>query len=119
MTTIEELTYEIRKFADEREWAQFHSVRNIVLAMVGEVGELAAEIQWVNDAEVASFLSLNTNKDKFASEIADVATYLLRLCDISGVDLAQSVRNKLTLNSERYPIEKSKGSSFKYTEFKQ
>lgn len=117
MATIPEITADIKKFADERDWAQFHTVRNIVLALVGEVGELAAELQWVNDADVSVYLEDSAKKSRVASEIADIATYLFRLCDIANIDLSEEIGNKLILNRERYPIEKSKGSSSKYTEW--
>ena len=116
MTTIQELTTEIRQFADDREWGQFHTVKNLVLALVGEVGELAAEIQWVHDADVPTHLGNAENKLSLASEAADVAMYLFRLCDVANIDLAVEMRRKLLLNSERYSVEKSKGSSSKYTE---
>ncbi len=118
MPTIQELTTEIRQFADDREWGQFHTVRSLVLALVGEVGELAAEVQWVNDESISSYLANSANKSKLGAEAADVATYLFRLCDVANIDLAEEMRQKLRLNNERYSVEKSKGSSAKYTELK-
>jgi NTP pyrophosphatase (non-canonical NTP hydrolase) len=116
MATIDEITSEIRTFADERDWAQFHSVRNLLLALVGEVGELASELQWVADENIGTHLSELENISRFEMELADVATYLFRLSDIAGVDLAAAMRKKLTVNAQRYPVEKSRGSSAKYTE---
>lgn len=116
MATIEEITSEIRAFADEREWAQFHSVRNLLLALVGEIGELASELQWVSDKNIEAHFSEIENISRFEMELADVATYLFRLSDIAGIDLATAVRKKLTINSQRYSVDKSRGSSAKYTE---
>ncbi len=116
MTTIQDLTNEIRQFADEREWAQFHSVRNLLLALVGEIGELASELQWVADAAIEAHLANPDNRARFEMELADVATYLLRLVDVTGVDLEESVKTKLAINADRYPVDKSRGTSTKYTE---
>jgi dCTP diphosphatase len=116
VATIQEITTEIRQFADDREWEQFHTVRNLVLALVGEVGELAAEIQWVKDVDISSHLGNSDNKSRMASEVADIATYLFRLCDVADIDLAVEVRRKLIVNGDRYSVEKSKGLSVKYTE---
>ncbi len=110
------LTLEIREFAEARDWAQFHSLRNLVLALTGEVGELAAEVQWISDKD-AEVGSLETSKmAAIEAELADVATYVLRLSDVLGIDLAKAVRNKLKLNESRYPVDKSRGNSLKYTE---
>ncbi len=116
---IEDLTRVIRTFADDREWAQFHTVRNLVLALVGEVGELAAEVQWVPDEAVTEMLSEPQKKAAVESEIADVAIYALRLADVLGIDLEEAIRRKLVLNEQRYPVEKARGSSRKYTELGQ
>jgi dCTP diphosphatase len=114
MSSIEALIEELRDFAEARDWAQFHSLRNLVLALVGEIGELAAELQWVPDEDVFDHLNHQDKRDSFESELADVATYLLRICDIASVDLASVIRKKMAINEMRYPVEKSKGSSAKY-----
>ncbi|MBM4077657.1 MAG: nucleotide pyrophosphohydrolase [Planctomycetes bacterium] len=116
MSSVSELTGEIREFVRERDWQQFHTTRNLLLALVGEVGELAAELQWVPDSEVDGYLSRNDNREKFESEIADVATYLLRLCDVAGVDLSAVVRRKLEVNRVRYPADKARGVATKYSD---
>jgi len=115
MATVAELTNEVRAFANERDWSQFHTARNLVLALVGEVGELAAELQWVSDSEVRAHLADSTARARFESEIADVATYLLRLCDVLEVDLPSAIRRKLELNEQRYPADRARGSAAKYT----
>jgi len=114
MSSINELTTEVRAFAEARDWGQFHTLRNLALALAGEVGELAAELQWVSDSKVDAHLAVPANREAFESEIADVATYLLRICDVAGVDLESAVRNKLQVNESRYPIDTSKGSAAKY-----
>ena len=114
MSSVNDLTSVVRAFAEAREWGQFHTVRNLVLALAGEVGELAAELQWVPDSKVDAHLAVPANREAFESEIADVATYLLRICDVAGIDLESAVRSKLQVNESRYPIDVSKGSAVKY-----
>ena len=116
VTDISGLTAEIRAFADARDWAQFHTPRNLVLALAGEVGELAAEIQWVPDEAVAQALSEPDKHAAVESEIADVAIYVMRLADVLGINLAGAITRKLRLNEQRYPAEQARGNARKYTE---
>jgi NTP pyrophosphatase (non-canonical NTP hydrolase) len=82
----------VRAFADSRDWQQFHIVRNLVLALVGETGELAAEFQWIGDDEVVNALQGPTKREAVSLELADVFIYLLRLADVTGIDLAEAVK---------------------------
>lgn len=114
---IEALKLQLREFAVARDWEQFHSVRNLILALVGEVGELAAEFQWISDDDIARALQDGDKRESVGSEIADVFIYLLRLSDITGIDLAEELKKKLAINEERYPADKAKGSAAKYTAY--
>lgn len=114
---IEALKLQLREFAVARDWEQFHSVRNLILALVGEVGELAAEFQWISDDDIARALQDGDKRESVGSEIADVFIYLLRLSDITGIDLAEELKKKLAVNEERYPADKAKGSAAKYTAY--
>jgi len=114
---IEVLKLRLREFAVERDWQQFHSVRNLVLALVGEVGELAAEFQWISDDDIARALQDSKKRESVGSEIADIFIYLLRLSDITGIDLAEELKKKLATNEERYPADRAKGSAAKYTAY--
>jgi len=114
---IEVLKLRLREFAVARDWEQFHSVRNLILALVGEVGELAAEFQWISDEDIANALQDTNKRESVSSEIADVFIYLLRLSDITGIDLAEELKKKLAINEERYPADKAKGSAAKYTAY--
>lgn len=116
MSELNDLTAEIRAFAVARDWEQFHTVRNLVLALSGEVGELASEIQWIGDAELDEALKDPVKRAAIETEIADVATYLLRLSDILSIDLSHVVRSKLQLNEVRYPVDKFKGNARKYND---
>jgi len=114
---IDDLTDLVRKFAAERDWEQFHTVRNLVLALVGEVGELAAEVQWISDDQVAESLDNQEKKAQVAAELADVLTYVLRLADVLDINLADEVVKKISLNEERYPADQVRGSAAKYTAY--
>ena len=114
---IEVLKLRLREFAVARDWEQFHSVRNLILALVGEVGELAAEFQWISDDDIAKALQDSDKRESVGSEIADVFIYLLRLSDITGIDLVEELKKKLVINEERYPADKAKGSAAKYNAY--
>jgi len=114
---LDDLTELVRKFAAERDWEQFHTVRNLVLALVGEVGELAAEVQWIADGQVVKSLDDREKKAQVASELADVLTYVLRLADVLDVNLADEVVKKISVNEKRYPADRSRGSAEKYTKY--
>jgi len=115
--SLEHLSHLLRQFAEDRDWGQFHSPRNLVLALAGEVGELASLIQWVPDDEVERWLKDDSNRSSFEAELADVFSYLLRLADTVNIDLARVLREKIALNESRYPREQSFGSSDKYTKY--
>lgn len=105
----------LRDFAHEREWEQFHTPRNLLLALMGEVGEVSELLQWVDDRDVPAWLSQPDNANRLQLELADVLTYLLRLSDVCGVDLEQALALKMQVNEQRYPVSLAKGTSTKYT----
>jgi dCTP diphosphatase len=113
---LEDLLNEIQMFSDERDWDQFHTLKNLILALVGEVGELAEIVQWKTDSELAEALKTTDGKNLFSEEIADVAIYLLRLCQKADLDIIEVIKNKLIKNELKYPIDKSRGTSKKYNE---
>jgi dCTP diphosphatase len=107
----------IQDFSENREWDQFHNPSNLVLALMSEVGELAELIQWKSTAEVNEYLQTHEGQERFSEEVADVAIYLIRICQKSGLDLMKIIENKLRVNELKYPVDKSRGNSSKYTEF--
>ena len=111
------LSGRLSEFARDRDWDQFHSVRNLILALVGEAGELAAEVQWVSDTDMESYLADPTKRSAIASEMADILNYLVRLADKLYVDLVVEALKKIDLNEDRYPVGKARGSSAKYTAY--
>jgi dCTP diphosphatase len=96
---------QLRDFAAERDWEQFHTPRNLVLALVGEVGELAELYQW-SETDAPP-------RQRVAEELADVAIYLLRLADVAEVDLEDAVETKIAMNGRRYPASEWRGRSGK------
>ena len=106
----------IEDFSIERDWTQFHSIRNLILAIVGEVGELAEIVQWIPDTHIETFLSNPENFQRLQDELADVLIYVMRLASISGIDIEEALVSKLDENEKKYPVEKSKGSSAKYNQ---
>ena len=113
MNKLEHLSEELREFATERDWGKFHSPKNLVMALVGELGELAEHFQWLSEEE--SFLIMESDqKDAVSQEISDVLLYLIRLADQLGVDLYQEALKKMELNRKKYPVEKAYGKSTKY-----
>ena len=114
---LEQLRHQVAAFAQDRDWDQFHSVRNLILALVGEVGELAEIVQWVSDDNIDELLK-SGGRERLAQELADVLIYLVRVADRSGVDLAQAVSEKLAENDAKYPRDKARGNAKKYTELR-
>ena len=99
---IDTLIAEIKAFAVSRDWEQFHTPKNLAMAIAGEAGELVAEFQWLKDEEsVRKALSAEKFSD-IELEVADVAIYLLRLSDVLGIDLAQAIRKKMEINQARF-----------------
>jgi NTP pyrophosphatase (non-canonical NTP hydrolase) len=90
----------IRDFADRREWQQFHTPKNLAMAICGEAGELAAEFQWLTPEESSSLSPEQLEAVRL--EIADVAIYLLRCADVLGVDVVTAVHDKLAINEARF-----------------
>jgi NTP pyrophosphatase (non-canonical NTP hydrolase) len=110
---LEDIRQEVARFAAERDWDQFHTTRNLLLAVVSEVGEAAEIIRWSGDAEPAV---PPAKAEAWADELADVFILLVRLADRSGVDLSAAFARKLAKARERYPVERFRGSNRKYNE---
>lgn len=111
---LERLRDQLRQFAAVRDWDQFHSPKNLAVALSVEAAELLEHFQWVSEAESAA-LSEET-RSKVREELADVLLYLVRLADKLDVNLESAAFDKLKLNGAKYPVDKSCGNSKKYTE---
>jgi len=111
--TLEEIRRRVAAFADERDWERFHSPRNLLLALVSEVGEVAELVRWQGDADPTI---PEGRRHDWEEELADVLILLVRLADRSGVDLVTAFEGKLAKAGRRYPAEEFRGSSRKYSE---
>ena len=113
-TEINKIREAVRKFADERDWDQFHSPKNLAAALVVEAAELLEHFQWLKEEE-----SKNLSADKLAkvkAEMADVFIYLVRLADKLDIDLIDAAEEKIESNAKKYSVAKSKGNAKKYNE---
>ena len=116
MTEIDDLIQKIHKFADDRNWDQYHSPKNLSMALIAECAELVEHFQWLTE-EQSSNVPAET-LEAVSHELADVFVYLLRLSDKLGIDLIEATNRKMDLNEKKYPADKFRGSSKKYTEYK-
>lgn len=116
---LTELTRMMADFASERDWEKFHSPRNLLLALVGEVGELSEIFQWRGEVPKGLPDWNSDEKEHLGEELSDVLLYLLRLADICDVNLGEAALRKLKKNALKYPVERCMGSSDKYTVYKE
>ena len=114
MTDLESLREQLRAFSSERDWDQFHSPKNLAMALSAEAGELLEIFQWLTEEQSRS-LSLAAHAAA-SDELADVLLYLIRLGDTLRIDLIAAAHRKLAANAEKYPVDKARGNSRKYTE---
>ena len=112
--TIKELSELVTDFRDERDWKQFHNLKDLSAAIAIEASELQEEFLWKSDEEIRD--KLKDNKDGIEDEVADILAYLLSFCDIAKIDPCESLIRKLKKNAVKYPITKSKGSNKKYNQ---
>jgi len=112
--TLESLRDALRAFADARDWNQFHSPKNLAMALSGEAGELLEIFQWLTE-EQSRRLDAQA-KSAASEEMADVLLYLIRLADKLDVDLLDAARRKLAKNAQKYPVDKARGHARKYTD---
>lgn len=116
LVDVQGLAQALAEFARERDWDQFHSPKNLVMALTGEVGELSEVFQWMTEEASTSAATDPKTAQAVRDEMADVLLYLVRLADVLGVDLNEAAQAKLRTNATKYPADKARGSSAKYTE---
>ncbi len=114
MNDFQTLTAELLQFRDERNWGQFHSLRNLLVSLNLEAAELLELTQWKTDAEIDALPQDPDNLEALKDECADVLLYLLLIANKTGIDLPAAARAKLLKNAEKYPVDKSFGSREKY-----
>ena len=108
------LALALEKFATDRNWSQFHSPKNLVMALTGEVGELSEIFQWMSEADSVNAGHNPASAQDVKDELADVLLYLVRLASVLNVDLNDAVTQKIKTNELKYPVANSLGVSTKY-----
>ena len=111
---LDKIKQDISNFSQERDWDQFHSPKNISMALSVESSELLEIFQWLSEEESYNLNDLKKQHTK--EEVADIAIYLIRMCMKLDIDLEEAIIEKMIKNREKYPVEKVKGSAKKYTE---
>ena len=114
MESLKQIKTRLRKFAVERDWDQFHSPKNLSMALSAEVAEIVEHFQWLTEEQ-----SKNLPQDKLdevETELADTLIYLIRLADKLDIDLLAAAQSKIEVNEQKYPVDKAKGNAKKYTE---
>jgi NTP pyrophosphatase (non-canonical NTP hydrolase) len=118
MTDIETLKAELLKFRDDRNWKQFHTIKNLIISVSIEAAELLELTQWKTDQEIAALKSDAQFRAALKDECADVLLYLLQVCHEADIDLMEAAADKIKKNAVRYPIGASHGSAKKPAELK-
>ena len=113
--TLADLTRAVLAFRDERDWAQFHGLKHLIVSLCLEAGEVLELTQWKSDDEVEALPHDAASREALADECADVLAYLLLAADRAGIDLGEALRHKLAKNARKYPVEKSRGRRDKYS----
>jgi dCTP diphosphatase len=115
-TTLAELKERVLAFARERDWEQFHAPKNLSMALAAEAAELMEHFLWASAEESRSVALDPAKRARIAEELADVVIYALEFANATGLDVAANVEAKIEANARRYPVEKARGRSVKYTE---
>lgn len=106
-----------RAFVQERDWEQFHTPKNLAMALAGEAAELLELFQWLTPEESYRVMEDPQKAKAVRHELADILFYALRVADKLDIRLADALQEKMAQNAQRYPVERSKGNARKYTEF--
>jgi NTP pyrophosphatase (non-canonical NTP hydrolase) len=116
--TLADLVAAVCRFRDERDWAEFHTPKNLAAATAIEAAELQERFLWKTDAEVDRDLADAAKRAGVADEIADVVMFAMLLADRLGIDLAEAITAKLAANEKKYPVNLARGNARKYTELR-
>jgi dCTP diphosphatase len=116
VTTVAQLKERVLAFARERDWEQFHAPKNLSMAMAAEAAELMEHFLWATPEESRAVALDPVKRAKIAEELADVVIYALEFANATSLDLASAIDAKIEANARKYPVEKARGRSVKYTE---
>jgi len=114
---IKELQGKVIQFRDRRDWAQYHNPKDLAISISLEASELLEIFQWKNADEVEGIMRDENSRKRVQEELGDIFIYALNMSHAFGFDPSEVILNKLRINEEKYPVEKSKGSADKYTAF--
>ena len=115
MSELEKIKWRLRQFAEERDWDQFHSPKNLSMALSAEVAEVVEHFQWLTEEQSRELPAGKLEEVRL--ELADILIYLVRTADQLGVDILAAARDKILLNESRYPIEKTRGKALRADEY--
>jgi len=115
-TTISDLKARVRAFVRERDWEQFHTPKNLSMALAAESGELMEHFLWATGEQSRAITEDPAKRARIADELADVVIYALGFANVTDLDLASAIEAKMAANARKYPVEKARGRSDKYTE---
>jgi NTP pyrophosphatase (non-canonical NTP hydrolase) len=115
-TTIADLKTRVQAFVRERDWEQFHSPKNLSMALAAETGELMEHFLWATPEQSHAITDDPVKRAKIADELADVVIYAIEFANITGLDIAAAIEAKMAANAVKYPVEKARGRSEKYTD---
>jgi len=120
MADLDAIRTMLIRFRDERNWKQFHNLKNLIISLNLEAAELLELTQWKSDEQLLRLsASDETFRGQLADECADVLLYLLLVAEEGGINLLQAAQDKIRKNAEKYPVDQSYGSAAKYTALKQ
>ncbi len=115
-TTIEELKLRLKAFVHERDWEQFHSPKNLSMALSAETAELMEHFLWVDSQASKARAEEAARRQDIEDELADIIIYALEFANMTGIDVTAAIEAKMAANAKKYPVEKAKGRADKYTE---
>lgn len=113
---IDSLTQRLVKFRDDRDWQQFHSLKDLIISLNLEAGEVLELTQWKSAEQYDALMGEAAAKARLKEECADVLAYLLLICEKADIDLLQAASDKISQNEQKYPVEKARGTAKKYTQ---
>ncbi|MCR4318026.1 MAG: nucleotide pyrophosphohydrolase [Planctomycetes bacterium] len=116
-TTIEQIRAHFQKFADERDWNQYHTPKELAIGLTLEAAELLDPFRFQSEAQVREFLSREENVRKLSYELADVTWYVCLFANALGIDLAKAIEEKVRIAEKKYPKDIVRGRNLKYDQY--
>jgi NTP pyrophosphatase (non-canonical NTP hydrolase) len=114
--TVKQLKELVKTFCEEREWDQYHNAKDLAIGIITESSELLEHFRFKSEEEIDDFFHNKGKKEEISEELADVLFFILRFAEKYHIDLSEELKKKLDKNTEKYPIEKSRGRNKKYNE---